>query len=136
MNPETSKIFTKLFKEKKTELATQKVELSLIEAESIIKDVKDSAKILDKAKQSYKELKKVATTQASIIAKASSKLESLDSKLFAAFKEAKEIEKSMNNAGISSAPLSSRIKEIQTAGNNLSVIRRELNDLNNSFKRI
>ena len=31
MNPETSKIFTKLFKEKKTELATQKVELASID---------------------------------------------------------------------------------------------------------
>ena len=31
MNPETSKIFTKLFKEDKTELTSQKVELSVID---------------------------------------------------------------------------------------------------------
>ena len=51
MNPETSKIFTKLFKEKKTELASHKVDLALIN---------DVDKILDKANSERRMLQKQA----------------------------------------------------------------------------
>ena len=65
MNPETSKIFTKLFKEEKTELATQIVELSLVD---------DFTKIFEKA---LNEDSSIGTTLISALSKAEGKYKAI-----------------------------------------------------------
>ena len=74
MNPETSKIFTKLFNKNKTELASQKIELGAIEdaikekqkeaerlsnkANGYAANARDVSSAINRAEQKYKEAKK------------------------------------------------------------------------------
>ena len=120
----------------KVALKNQQVALGLREAEGLINQIKSSGKLLDKAKQSYKELQKEATSQASLTAKAISELEGINNKLFDAYKEAKDIKSTMEKGGVSTAALDARISQIQDAGNNLRNTLTELQNMNNSFRRI
>ncbi len=120
----------------KVALKNQQVDLGLREAEGLINQIKSSDKLLEKAKQSYKELQKEAISQASLTAKAISELEGINNKLSDAYKEAKDIKSTMEKGGISTAALDARISQIRDAGNDLGNNLRELQNMNNSFRRI
>ena len=83
MSPETKKIFTKLFKEKKTELASHKVELALID---------DIDKILDKANSERRRLQNSAL-------KIADDFNNLQSDYMGAFMKSKDAENKAKELG-------------------------------------
>ena len=130
------KILTKLPKEK-TELShLEKVELNLKNAESFINQAKKNTSNKNQSRAAYKQIAKLATGELGKVRGGLKTAETLNKGLLKAYQEAIAIKKSMDQAGINSAPLAKRLKEIQNAGNELQDNMISFQDMENLFKRI
>jgi len=130
------KILNKLPKEK-TELSSlEKVELNLKNAESFISQAKKNTSNKNQSLASYKQIAKLATGELSKVKGGLKTAETLNKGLMKAYQEAKDIKKSMDQAGINSAPLDKRLKEIQNAGNDLQNNIIAFQNMENLFNRI
>lgn len=130
------KILNKLPKEK-TELShLEKVELNLKNAQSFLEQAKTNTKSVGKYKGAFNEIKKIATGQLGQVRGSLIQAETLNKGLMKAYNEARDIKSSMDQAGINSAPLDKRLKEIQNGGNDLQNNIIALQDMENLFKRI
>ena len=118
MNPETTKVFSKLFKEKKTELASHKVDLNMV------KDVESNSK---KADDLYNQgVKKIF----SAVGEINSAIQTLEKSKDIANKTlnlGKELEKLANNIGADLK--SSTTSAIQTAFNTILATEQNIKDL-------
>jgi len=126
MNPEVKKIFKK-FKEEKTELYTEKVELSLQDAQRIIIDAKLALKFRDRMESKIDSARKELSKAVNEVKPVLKEIEVDQQKLLRAGSEIDKLIKDMQGAGISTAPLDSRKEQIKDAYNTLSKAYSDLN---------
>jgi len=128
MNTE-KKVFNKLFKKEKVELAMHKVELgpNLDKVDNIIKSVKTYVSLGSKLENKLSIVKKEMRGNVSDLQKGIDEMQSDMSVLVRAGGEIDDVKKSLSGSGISTAPLDSRKKDIKESYNKLA---KALNDWN------
>jgi len=126
MNPEVKKIFKK-FKEEKTELYTEKVELSLQDAQRIIIDAKLALKFRDRMESKIDSARKELSKAVNEVKPVLKEIEVDQQKLLRAGSEIDKLKKDMQAAGISTEPLDSRKEQVKDAYNILSKAYSDLN---------
>ncbi len=124
MEPQVKKIFSKL---PKTELATEKVELSLQQANKLISKAKNAARFRDGVETRIKEAKENLSRA---VKNAKESLKEIDDDQLALMRAGSDIDKlkkDMQEAGITTAPLDARKEEIKDAYNLLSKVSSDIN---------
>lgn len=121
MKPEVNKILGKI--NDKVELSTVKVDLSLAQVDKAIRKGASQAKYVLKLEQKIDSVRKELK---SVVAEANSVLDEMDDTLSILIKagpEIQKIKKDMQEAGISTAPLDARYKEIEDSYRGLAKFR-------------
>ncbi len=127
MNPTTKKISNKLFVKDKIELSTEKVELSLKDAEKIINSVKSATVFRNRMENKIDLAKKQLIKAIGEIKPAMKDNERDRSSLVKAGGEIEKLKKDMADNGFPTQPLDARRDEIADAYNKLSKIYNDLN---------
>jgi len=119
MNPQLNKIFSKLAKEEKTELAAQKVELnvssdSIAIAKNIDKEISSFGKEVNKAEKFFVELKKMQEQESKIVSSLDKKEDNASKLYNSAIKQMALFEKMAKDLGIN-ANESKAYKDLRNA---------------------
>jgi len=119
MNPQLNKIFSKLAKEEKTELASEKVELnvssdSIAIAKNIDKEISSFGKEVNKAEKFFVELKKMQEQESKIVSSLDKKEDNASKLYNSAIKQMALFEKMAKDLGIN-ANESKAYKDLRNA---------------------
>ena len=136
MNPTTKKISNKLFVKDKIELSTEKVELSLKDAQRIISKGKFALKFRDRMESKIDTAKKELTKAIAEIKPVIKEIQDDQSSLIKAGNEIDKLKKDMAENGFPTQPLDARKDEIKDAYNNLSKVYNDLNRIVITVKNI
>jgi uncharacterized protein YydD (DUF2326 family) len=123
---EQKRVFNKLFKEEKTELSTEKVELSLSDAQKIINKSKSHGGYRDKIEGKLNSLKKEMRSYVDEVEVVVKEISRDMSSLVKAGVEIDKIKKDMSGSGIPTSPLDARKEEIKSTYNFLAKVSNDL----------
>ena len=124
------KVFNKLFKEEKTELSAQKIELkNLDKVDDIVRGVKTYTSLGSKWQNKLSIVKKEMQSHVSDLKKGINEMQSDMMILVKAGGEIDNIKKDLSGSGISTAALDSRKNEIKESYNKLSKVSNDWNRL-------
>ena len=136
MYKELNKVFSMIqtgLKSEKVELTNEKIELSLKKLEQI------NLSVLEKVNSDVKtEIKSINNTRRKLVQRmeaVSDDVKSYNKILFDADGEVKSIIKTVEDAGISAAPMKQRLNEINKLGQKLMKISSQSLDIKNSIER-
>jgi len=130
MNAE-EKVFNKLFKEEKVELAIQSVKLgpSLDKVDDIVRGIRTYDSLVSKWGNKLSIVKKEMQGHISDLKKGIDEMQSDMNVLVRAGGEIDDIKKDLSGSGISTAPLDSRKNEIKESYNKLAKVSSDWNKL-------